>query len=902
IPWSLRTKLAVAFLLILFPMLGLVIYDYQTDYRQESSLVLDGELRTAQAVGAMLEATFDQGVAVGEAVAVDPAIRAFDPALLDPYLARYLPLYPQYESINVWDATGRNVGASVPHPADQPRPSIADREHFQRAMATGEPAASDVIIARTTGRPAVGVVVPVKDQQERLLGAVSVVLDLEMLPRGLQQVQVDSGQAVLVADRTGRLALHTTREEMAWEERDASRYPPIAEALSTGRFNGRANGLVTRDAQLATVVRTPRYGWVAGVSTDEAVALGGLQREAATELAGYLGIVLLAGLLGWGLTYAITRPLGDLTRTIVAFGRGHLEQRAQVRTGDELEVTAEAFNHMASALQREQDRLRFVGEMGATLVSTMEVDRVAQLLVERSTAVLGQANWVCLLPRDAECSVVSSYAVDPAIGLRLRELFQQHVQWVAANLFLPVAESGRPILIRDVAASQMEEGLRRGLVGLNATSWIVVPLVARGRTVGVLSSGSLSEERRFDDGDLALAMDLAGRAAVVIDNALLFQDVQEERGRLEELATESEQRRSELDAVIEGVSEGITIADGQGRIVRINSRGREILGLSPPAEGPFHLEDYVRGISLHYPDGRSMPADQWPIARAVHGEVVSGVEAVLAQPSGRRLNLLFSSGVVRDEQGRVRLAMSIFRDITPIRELERTREEFISVVAHDLRSPLTVITGFAGLLQRLPADQHGQEREARAVESILVSARRLEKMVADLLDASRIEARRLSLELQPVELPKLVREVVERMAETTRGHPVQVKVYGELPILQADPGRLEQVLSNLLSNAAKYSYPDSEIVVEVRLRPEKKEVMVSVANRGTGIAPEDRETIFTRFRRTKAVEGRVPGLGLGLYITRGLVEAHGGRIWVESEMEKTTAFRFTLPVTASSPK
>jgi signal transduction histidine kinase len=181
------------------------------------------------------------------------------------------------------------------------------------------------------------------------------------------------------------------------------------------------------------------------------------------------------------------------------------------------------------------------------------------------------------------------------------------------------------------------------------------------------------------------------------------------------------------------------------------------------------------------------------------------------------------------------------------------------------------------------------------VESILTGAKRMERMVSDLLDASRIEARRLTLAKEPVDLPGLVREVVERAIETTRGHRVVVEIRRDIATIQADPARLEQILGNLLSNAAKYSYPDTEILVEAEPLPEK--VMVSVTNQGGGIAPEDSEALFSRFSRTRAaVEGKVPGLGLGLYITKGLVEAHRGEIWVESEKGKTTTFRFTLPV------
>ncbi|MBI2883084.1 MAG: hypothetical protein HY675_27970 [Chloroflexi bacterium] len=229
-------------------------------------------------------------------------------------------------------------------------------------------------------------------------------------------------------------------------------------------------------------------------------------------------------------------------------------------------------------------------------------------------------------------------------------------------------------------------------------------------------------------------------------------------------------------------------------------------------------------------------------------------------------------------------------------ELNRLREEFISVVSHDLRTPITTIKLGAGYLKHLPAGGHGTDREGAVVRSIETSAKSLSRMVEDLLDASRIEAKRLTLERERVDLRQLVLEVVDRAAEATKGHQVVVDIPEAMPPVEADPGRVEQILVNLLSNAGKYSYPGTEIRVGAQTR--LAEVEVSVTNYGPGIAPEDIPSLFARFYRTEEAErGKAPGLGLGLYIAKGLVEAHGGRMWVESEIGKYATFRFTLPLT-----
>jgi len=1043
-PLGLRGKLAAAFLSILLPVLGVLIYDYLDNYGRLLDTLANGQARTTQTLGTFLEATLDQGVAVGQAIALDPEVRNLssgNPSRLDAHLAAYLSAFPRFLDINVWDAAGNNAGASSPPPPGQPRPSIADREHFREAVSTGKPAISGVIISRIGGHPTAAVAAPIRDLQGRIIGVVTLLVNFDAVVDSLRSISLGPDRAAWATDRSGRAAFLSTNPALSWEARDLSWYKPVQAALSQGRFIGPVDSSPLGGPRLDTCMATPTYGWIVGISLAQTAYQTAASQTLASRMGIYMGILLLAGLIALWSIHAITRPLGALAQTMAAFGRGELDSRAEVKTGDELETTAETFNRMAASLQREQERLRFLLETGTSLASAMDVGMVVRLLAERTTQMLGDCTWVCLMQGNQGCAEISIYTRDPSLHPRLMELFDQHGPWVAANLFTPVVRSGEPLLIPDLPSLQgMEPALRDGLQGLGRVSAMVIPLHARGRPVGVLASLSLAQERRLGEEELALGMDLAGRAGLLIDNAILFRQVEAQQRRLQtvldtvpvgvlavedgdgrislvnrmgegimgrsplgvplerwaaevglrraggepyparedplsrtvlageavvaeemmlghpsgrtvyllghtaplrdaegravgavaamqditplketqrrleeasqrlreanrdlavaaarqrELAREHERRRSELDAVLEGISEGVTITDGSGSLLRINEAGRTILGVRPEWVGR-RLVDYEELIRFHRPDDREIPPDEWPLRKALRGETIQGEEMVVVRPDGTRANILVSTSVVRGEDGAVRLAMSIYRDISPIRELERTREEFISVVAHDLRSPLTVITGFIGLLQRLPPEQHGSPQEQRALASILNAAKRLDRMVGDLLDASRIEASRLSLTKERVDLPALVREVVERSFEITKGHPLKVEVRGDIPEVEADPARLEQVLTNLLSNAAKYSYPGTEILTELESRD--GEVVVSVTNQGEGIKPEERESIFTRFRRTRtAEEGRVPGLGLGLYITKGLVEAHGGRIWVESEIGKSTTFRFTLP-------
>ena len=315
------------------------------------------------------------------------------------------------------------------------------------------------------------------------------------------------------------------------------------------------------------------------------------------------------------------------------------------------------------------------------------------------------------------------------------------------------------------------------------------------------------------------------------------------------------------------------------------------------------VADWYRLTQAFLADGSPLPPEKTPLGRALaRGETVLAEEMMVRLPKGD-VTILVHAAPMAGANGSTVAAVAAFQDVTHLKEIQRqleemgrTREDFISMVAHDLRSPLTVIQGFAGFLLTADPARTGEQLYSRAVENILASSKRLERMTADLLDASRIEAHHLTIYAEPLGLDRLIPEVAERNASIYVGHTLRMELDAELPIVNADPSRLEQLLGNLLSNAAKYAFPNSEIVIGARRQPDGAVVWVS--NQGPGIGADQLDAVFGRFHRTeRAARSRKPGLGLGLYISRGLVEAHGGRMWAESEPGTTTTFYFTLPTT-----
>jgi PAS domain S-box-containing protein len=356
-------------------------------------------------------------------------------------------------------------------------------------------------------------------------------------------------------------------------------------------------------------------------------------------------------------------------------------------------------------------------------------------------------------------------------------------------------------------------------------------------------------------------------------------------------AAEAEQRR--LQALLAAVPDAIIAVDAVTGRLEQNTRAVEIFGPLDPARG----HEQRVGLVLR-PDGQRLELEELLTSRALRGESIDSEELVVLQPHGQPLPVLGRAAPVRAPDGEVTGAVVSYQDISVLKELERLREEWTSAIAHDLRQPVAAVAAHAQLLQALGAARDAGETEQQAVEHILASARQLYRMISDLLDSSLLSAGRLKLEPLMVDLPTLLRAAVGRMAETLGDHPVQFVVAGAIPRISADPGRLEQVVGNLITNAAKYGTPGTPIQTSITVHDENVEI--AVVNEGSDLSHEEIGQLFRRFyRSSRARNTGAGGLGLGLYICRELVRAHGGRIWAESAAG-TVTFRFTLPLAAPS--
>jgi PAS domain S-box-containing protein len=276
--------------------------------------------------------------------------------------------------------------------------------------------------------------------------------------------------------------------------------------------------------------------------------------------------------------------------------------------------------------------------------------------------------------------------------------------------------------------------------------------------------------------------------------------------------------------------------------------------------------------------------DDLRAGHAAHQEM-TGLRA-----DGRRIDISVGLAPHPDLLGHLGGISAIIRDIGERRKIERLQQEFLAMATHELRNPLTSIRANAQIMQRRAAYSE------RAADAILSQSIRLGRLVDDLLLASQIEADRLDLRLEETDLVAEVRMLAESLA--LERATVETEDGSESMIVLADRERLGQVIANLVTNAVKYSPEDSEIAVRVSRGQDT--VSIAVADRGVGIPPEAIPRLFDRFYRVAATQLRTPGIGLGLYITRRIVEAHGGRITVESEPGQGSTFTVTLPTRAAA--
>ena len=436
-----------------------------------------------------------------------------------------------------------------------------------------------------------------------------------------------------------------------------------------------------------------------------------------------------------------------------------------------------------------------------------------------------------------------------------------------------------PIRLRDLTAYVRSLGYPDDLKLTKALQ--VTPMHHRGHDVGTFFLGGKQGEEEFTADDEEVLVLFASQAATAIANARAHQ--QEQRAR------------ADLEALVETTPVGVVVFEARtGRPVSLNKEVRRIVArLSTDGQSP---EELLKTLTCRYSDGREVSLGEGQLQQMIsEAEAVRAEEIVLSVADGRSVAMLVNATPIHSADGSVESMVITLQDLAPLQELERLRADFLGMVSHELRAPLTSIKGSAATV--LSASRGLDLAEMLQFFRIIdAQADQMSQLVSDLLDAGRIDAGTLSVDAEPEDVAALVDQARTTFAGGVGRQAIRVDIPLDLPRVMVDQRRIVQVLNNLLSNASRHSPETSTIHVEAAR--EGVHVAISVTDEGKGVAPEQLPHLFRKYSTIGGADqvGGIGRVGLGLTICKGLVEAHGGRIRAESGgLGRGTRFTFTLP-------
>jgi PAS domain S-box-containing protein len=539
-------------------------------------------------------------------------------------------------------------------------------------------------------------------------------------------------------------------------------------------------------------------------------------------------------------------------------------------------------DHAATAMeaaslygQTHKDLIRQVQEFVAVqqvardLNAIMDIEHIVRLVLQHALRMTPAETGLIGLTTGGKASWTAQGYLAEAMETQIWQ-----PEW-EGGLIGETVRSGRYQLVHD-AQAQAVLPLSR--------SRLIVPILRGGRVMGVIDVES-SNPHAFTESNRRFLSTLADYAAVAIQNTRLF-----------DLALD-EQNRTKF--ILQSIADGVYTVDCDLNILTLNPAAERITGCR---------EENVRGkqCSQVFRDvGGQADGHQAALIRQVleTGEPFSSgpdAPAVLT-PDGRHVYIASSASPLRNRDSAVEGVVVAFRDVSAERELDRLKSDFVSMVSHELRSPLASLSAAIELMLD-SSDGHSLPKDTLLIAR--ANAQRLNRLIENILNVSHIEAGQIRVQLEPVTLLPLVQHVMDIAQAQTDQHRIVLRAPQTIPYVLADPSKFEIVLGNLLSNAILYSPNGGRVIVRIAppvLLPSgghgvRNEMVVSVIDEGIGISEEHMKKIFTRFYRVDSSDGRdVYGHGLGLYISKNLVELQGGRIWASSKVGRGSCFSFTLP-------
>lgn len=560
---------------------------------------------------------------------------------------------------------------------------------------------------------------------------------------------------------------------------------------------------------------------------------------------------------------------------------------------DELELRVE---ERTADLATEKERLEVIHRITLELTATLDLEEILMKTLKLISGAVGVSRASIMLR-------------DPAQGeLICRAVLHENGAAVSANQSIRfdggeglagwVMRHQEPVLIPDVR--QDERWVREDGRADDIRSLAAVPLISADEPLGVLILSSL-ELAFFSNDHLKLLATIANEVAIAIYNAELYSWLSDIANKLSEALTTQREENSKTFAILRSVSEGVIVLDERGLVALVNPAAEQVLGITSDAVAgqPFdllgaELTDEGQRERLHLiADGLSDSIQRAaeraaPYAKTldVQGQTIAVNVAPVVSPDGTNYG-----------------TVAVLRDITREIEADRIKREFVSTVSHELRTPLTSIRGYVDLLLMGTAGPVS-ENQLAFLSVVKTNTSKLMDLINDILAISTIETDKDKLQIDSVEIDALIREVYQslKVEFERKSMTVTVTIAPDLPTIEGDRRRITQVVTNLFSNAVKYTYTKGRIDIRAYQNPSGM-LQVDVQDNGVGISTEQQKLLFSRFYRAdNPLRDEAGGTGLGLSIAKSYVEKHGGEMWVSSGQGEGSTFSFVLPLTQPRPQ
>lgn len=755
---------------------------------------------------------------------------------------------PYFRQLYVLDATGASRGGYPAQSYDKSQAPMEEQRGIELALA-GLPFQTYTIPpAPREAAAQVSFIAAIQDEGGDVRGVLVGRTDLESNPFtqpllvSLRNMAGADGESFLL-DEYNRILYHSD-PEMVMTEYDAPR------VTSASFFEGTAS-----DASRQFVYVQPATGqpWAVVIT----VPTSRSQQLALDIAAPLLGALLIATVLGF---FLLRVGLGGVTRSLYAFtqeaeriSQGGLDHPLQSRSDDEVGRLSEAFEQMRISLKARLDELNRLLLVSQGVASSLEIGEAVQPILDSAMSTGASAARIVLNPE-----LMPTWHGDSPVSLN----YGLGPSWSSFNVLdgqaLKMAQKQERVSLENLSRSRVFK-LPQG--ALRPDSLFAVPLRHENLYYGVLYV-VYDKPHKFSEEQQRFLVTLAGQAALAAANTRLFLN--------------AEIGRQRLAAILASTPDPVLVTDQNDCLLLANPAAWHALDLGVQTNEGHPIDGIIQ---------------QPELLQLLHSATIDKQSAEINLSNGR-VYLATASSVLAEGQrvGRV----CVLRDVTHFKELDAMKSEFVSTVSHDLRSPLTLIRGYATMLEMV-GDLNEQQKGY--VRKIVTGVESMTRLVTNLLDLGRIEA---GVDLQ-VEMVPII-DIVERVVGALQIQATQKRIHLSTkfpadiePLIEADPALLQQALQNLVENAIKYTR--SEGKVEVRLRNHADTTIFEVADTGIGISPMDQPRLFEKFYRSSQPGPKdTRGTGLGLAIVRSIVERHGGRVWLESHLGKGTTFYMAIPM------